>query len=134
MTKKLDQLLQYSEDKRPSSGGKPIGESVKTSPFRADGASVIFPFLAVEAKSEKGRDGFSDIEAQTAFTIRTLLRLQQDLCDIADQDSEFEASPLVWFLSYKGEQWRVSAGFVKQEGAVQTYVRMMISLELENFG
>jgi hypothetical protein len=79
VTKRLERLLLWSDDKRPSAGGKTIGESIKSSPFRSEGAPIIFPFLVIEAKSEKGRDGFSDIELQTAFTIRALLELQQDL-------------------------------------------------------
>lgn len=125
MTNRLERLLLWSEDNRLSSDGKAIGQSIRTSPFRTDGEPVVFPFLVAEAKSEKGRDGFSDIEVQTAFTIYTLLELQQDLRDAAGEGSESELSPLVWYLSYKGEQWRVSAAFVKHESGVRTYVRIV---------
>jgi hypothetical protein len=131
MTKRLERLLLWSEDKRPSSDGKTIGESIRTSPFRADGEPVIFPFLVVEAKSEKGRDSFSDIEVQTAFTIRTLLKIQQDLRDAAGEESESEPSPLVWFFSYKGDQWRVSAAFVENERGTQSYVRIISPVVLQ---
>lgn len=131
MTKRLERLLLWSEDKRPTSGGKTIGESIRTSPFRADGEPVVFPFLIVEAKSEKGRDSFSDIEVQTAFAIRTLLKIQQDLHEAAGEESESEASPLVWFFSYKGDQWRVSAAFVKIEKGAQSYVRIIATVVLK---
>ncbi|KAF2809204.1 uncharacterized protein BDZ99DRAFT_533885, partial [Mytilinidion resinicola] len=121
ITKRLERLLLWSEDKRASSGGKTIGESIRSTPFRADGEPVLFPFLVIEAKSEKGREGFSDIEVQTAFAIRTLLELQQDLADAVGEDSSSETSPLVWFLSYRGEQWRVSAAFIKYDAGVKTY-------------
>jgi hypothetical protein len=131
MTKRLERLILWSEDKRPSSGGRTIGECIRTSPLNADGGEpVIFPFLVIEAKSEKGRDSFSDIEVQTAFSIRTLLKLQQDLRDAAGYDNESEASPLVWFFSYKGEQWRVSAAFVRNGRRIRSYVRNISSIEL----
>jgi len=133
MTERLERLVLWSEDKRPYSNGNSIGQSIRTSPFRSDGEPVIFPFLVIEAKWEKGRDGFSDIEVQTAFTIRTLLKLQQELRDATDEEIESELSPLVWYLSYKGEQWRVSAAFVKDESGVQSYVRI-IALALEILG
>jgi hypothetical protein len=80
MIKRLERLLLWTEDKRPASGGKTIGESIRRSPFRHDGEPIVFfPFLALEAKSEKGRDGFSDVETQTAFTIHALLSLLEDL-------------------------------------------------------
>src|SRR6266536_2230975 len=88
VTKRLERLLLWTEDKRASSGGKTIGESIRTSPFRPNGEPIIFPFLALEAKSEKGRDGFSDVEMQTAFTIHALLKLQEDLRKAAGEESE----------------------------------------------
>jgi len=121
-TKRLERLLLYTEDKRPSSGGKFIGESIRTSPFRPDGEPVVFPFLVLEAKSEKGRNGFSDIEFQTAFSIRALLKLQEDLRKAAGDESEWETGPLVWFLANKGEQWRVAAAYIEIESGIQNYV------------
>ncbi|KAI9691720.1 MAG: hypothetical protein M1822_007792 [Bathelium mastoideum] len=122
MGRRLERLMLWSQDNRPSSCGKMIAEALKTSPFRPDGEPVLFPFLVLEAKSEKGRESFSDIEVQTAFSIRTLLELQQGLYDAAAEKSISEARPFVWFLSYKGEQWRVSAGFVRDERGSRTYV------------
>lgn len=74
---------------------------LRRSPFK-DG-KVLYPFLIVEAKSEKGSRGFDSIENQTAFPIRTLLKLQHDL----GATSENEINPLVWFLANQGEEWRV---------------------------
>jgi hypothetical protein len=107
-----------------SSAGKSIGECIRFTPFRPDGEPIVFPFLALEAKSEKGRDGFSDVEMQTAFTIRALLKLQGDLRNATGEDSEWESGPLVWFLSYKGEQWRVAAAYIEYENGVEHYVSM----------
>jgi hypothetical protein len=122
VTKRLERLLLWSDDKRPSAGGKTIGESIKSSPFRSEGAPIIFPFLVIEAKSEKGRDGFSDIELQTAFTLRTLLELRQDLRNAVSEASKSELQPLVWFMSYKGEQWLISAAFIEHINGIDSYV------------
>jgi hypothetical protein len=126
MTKRLERLLQWTEDKRVAAGGKMIGESIQSSPFRPDGEPIVFPFLALEAKSEKGRDGFSDIETQTAFTIRSLLTLQEDLRRAAGEDSEWESGPLVWFLANKGEQWRVAAAYIEHKNGVRYHVSVTL--------
>jgi hypothetical protein len=77
---------------------------LRRSPFR-DGR-VLYPFLIIEAKSEKGSPGFESIETQTAFPIRTLLKLQKDL-SIA---SGISFKPLVWFLANQGDEWGVYGG------------------------
>jgi hypothetical protein len=76
-------------------------ERLRRSPFR-DG-KVLYPFLIIEAKSEKRSTGFEYIETQTAFPIRTLLKLQKDL-SIA---SGVSLNPLVWFLANQGDKWVV---------------------------
>ncbi|KAK5994182.1 hypothetical protein PT974_07625 [Cladobotryum mycophilum] len=110
-TQRLDRILSM-QDKRSGSGGKYIDETLRTTPFRADGEPILFPFLIMEAKSEKGDNSFTDIEVQTAFAIRELLLLQQELRQSAEVSEDWEGGPLVWFLSNKGEQWRVSIGYM----------------------
>lgn len=129
MTKRLERLLLWTEDKRVTSGGKPIGECIKTSPFRHAGEPIIFPFLALEAKSEKGRDAFSDVEMQTAFTIRALLKLQDELRKATGEESQWESGPLVWFLANKGEQWRVAAAYIEYEHRAQHFVSILYQTE-----
>ncbi|KIN03109.1 hypothetical protein OIDMADRAFT_195711, partial [Oidiodendron maius Zn] len=121
MTKRLERLLKWTEDKRAAAAGKMIGETIKSTPFRPDGDPLVFPFLALEAKSEKGKDSFSDVETQTAFVIRSLLELQEDLRKAAGEDSEWESGPLVWFLANKGEQWRVAAAYIEYQNGVRHY-------------
>lgn len=74
---------------------------LRQSPYK-DG-QVLYPFLIIEAKSEKGSPGFESIENQTAFPIRTLLKLQYDLAMASGRD----VRPLVWFLANQGDDWRV---------------------------
>jgi hypothetical protein len=93
MTKRLERLLQWTEDKRVTSGGVMIGESIRSNPFRPDGEPIVFPFLVLEAKSEKSTNNFSDIETQTAFTIHLLLTLQEDLRKATGEDGEWRLAP-----------------------------------------
>jgi FPC/CPF motif-containing protein YcgG len=62
-----------------------------------------FPFLVIEAKSEKGTVGFDSIERQTAFPIRAMLDIQKRL----ETAGSAQMSPLVWFLANRGDEWRV---------------------------
>lgn len=95
---------------------------MRSSPFRQDGEPLVFPFLVIEAKSEKGCDAFTDTQVQTAFAIRELLSIQDQLARLAEEDTERDAGPLVWFLSYKGEQWRVSAAYIHNQNGKTSYV------------
>ncbi len=99
----------------------PVEQAIRCSPFEMSQDPLLFPFLVLEAKSEKG-DGFASIEAQTAFSIRTLLKLQEDLQNQSDLQSTW-SGPMVWFLANRGDSWRVSASFVDKSPAGSTYVR-----------
>jgi len=66
-----------------------------------------FPFLVLEAKSEKGAESLSRAADQTAFAIRELLLIQEDFRVAAGENAEWDSGPLVWFLSFKGEEWKV---------------------------
>ncbi|KAF5558568.1 hypothetical protein FMEXI_333 [Fusarium mexicanum] len=99
VTERFSRLLDYARD-------------IRTTPFRPDGEPLAFPFLVIEAKSEKGSDSFTDAEAQTSFAIRELLSIQQELAHAANEDQQWYGGPLVWFLSYRGEQWRVFAAYI----------------------
>ncbi|KEF55829.1 uncharacterized protein A1O9_08580 [Exophiala aquamarina CBS 119918] len=78
----------------------------KASPFK--GGHTLFPFLLVEAKSEKSSSGFEQIERQTALSIRTCLKLQVDL----DAESNQVLDPLVWFFGFMGDEWRLYLAFM----------------------
>ena len=78
-------------------------KDLRHSPF--PNSEMLYPFLILEAKSGVGGTGFEAIETQTAFPIRTCLKLQQDL----RQRSGVPLDPLLWFLSFQGDEWRVAA-------------------------
>ena len=105
-----------------------VREIVRSTPFRHNGDPLLYPFLILEAKSGKGPDGFESIEKQTALPIRTLLRLQAELQNRCQSKPEWQDGPTVWFLANRGEEWRVSAGYVKITNEVASYVRMNSSL------
>ena len=100
-----------------------VKEAVRSTPFRQDGDPLLYPFLILEAKSGKGPEGFDSIEKQTSFPIRTLLRLQEELQKQCGYRPAWQDGPTVWFLGSKGEEWRVSAGYVKTSDPEPSYVR-----------
>ncbi|KAF1847824.1 uncharacterized protein K460DRAFT_363850 [Cucurbitaria berberidis CBS 394.84] len=76
------------------------------------GKSLLFPFLVMEAKSEKGGSNFDEIEVQTALPIRNLLMLQHELQHAECNKMEVPGGPLAWFLADVGETWRVYGCYV----------------------
>ncbi len=100
---------------------KSIGELVQSSPFRDESDPLLFPFLILEAKSEKSSSGFDDITIQTAFPILALLKLQRELKTHVN-DEELDGGPLVWFFANRGDAWRVYGCYMTEETAVE-YVR-----------
>jgi hypothetical protein len=101
-----------------------IRQWIRTSPFKDMAQPLLFPFLILEAKSEKSSDGFEQIQCQTAFPIKLLLQLQDGLQRKAIQVSS--PGPLLWFLSCRGDTWRVHGCYIRDE-EVRSYVRTLIS-------
>lgn len=120
-TKQFDEALSCPMASQPS---RTLGSVLRISPFKNVGEPLLFPFLILEAKSEKGSDDWDSIEKQTAFPIRTLLKLQQDLYDYTNEKSHWRDGPLVWFLSNKGEDWRVYGCFTDITNEILEYVRL----------
>jgi len=99
---------------------------ITTHPFLGDSEPVHFPFLVLEAKSEKGADSLMDAELQTAFSIRELLLIQENLRLAAGEDADGHADPLVWFLCNKGEDWSVSIGYIETEKDCKHFVSPLL--------
>ncbi|KAK5447859.1 hypothetical protein LTS15_009358 [Exophiala xenobiotica] len=100
--------------------GKELRDVLECSPFNEMRDQVIFPFLVLEAKSETG-DSFDDVEVQTAFAIKKLLDIQLKLQSATGERSQWRSGPLVWFLSNRGDDWRVAAAYVKMQGSRAHY-------------
>ncbi|KAH8679385.1 hypothetical protein BGZ61DRAFT_457118 [Ilyonectria robusta] len=121
VTSRLERLLLNAEENPIASKANSTNDGLRSSPFKVDGDPIVYPFLIIEAKSEKGADSFTDIQVQTAFAIRELLSLQEELAQAAGEGTEWDGGPLVWFLSYKGELWRVWAAYIETEGEKKCY-------------
>lgn len=78
--------------------------SLTHNPFKDE--RLLYPFLVIEAKSEKGSPGFESIETQSALAIRTCLLLQGQL----ETATQRRLYPIAWFLAYQGDEWRLYAG------------------------
>lgn len=76
---------------------------------------VLYPFIVVEAKSEKAPDSWGSVERQSAFAVRTCLQLQKNLRRETEVD---ELQCLVWFFAFKGEEWRLYAAVPDQMDTV----------------
>ncbi|KAI9830029.1 MAG: hypothetical protein M1819_005859 [Sarea resinae] len=80
------------------------------SPFRPP--ELSFPFLVIEAKCAAANMDFLYAENQTAFPIRALLDLQKNLQESSGCAIGANDGPLVWFMAYKGDQWRVYGSII----------------------
>lgn len=85
--------------------------------------NTLYPFLVSEAKSESGSPGFESIEAQTAFPLFSCVRLQQRL----SERTGVELQPLVWFMPFFGDVWKVSACIVHADKIVSRHDFMTLT-------
>ncbi|OKL64176.1 hypothetical protein UA08_00535 [Talaromyces atroroseus] len=90
-TAKLQSLLSMKPD-------------ILDTPFKKN-FSPSFPFLLLEAKPEHGCPGFTSVEEQSAFPLRTLLNIQKNIPTPAD----VQFNPLIWFMANQGDEWRIYA-------------------------
>jgi hypothetical protein len=67
------------------------------SPFKD--THVVYPFIVIEVKSDESADGFGSIERQSAFAIRTCLKLQQNI----KNETSSQHQCIVWFFAMKGD-------------------------------
>ncbi len=97
-TKVLEDIMTAVQDR--------VSQAIQITPFDNRTDPIIFPFLVSEAKTERG-DSFDACERQTAFPIWKMLVLQEDLEKETRRLLSEQGGPLVWFLSNRGEDWRV---------------------------
>ncbi|OCL07705.1 hypothetical protein AOQ84DRAFT_294587, partial [Glonium stellatum] len=89
---------------------------------------LLFPFLVLEAKGEKGTENFGHMEIQTAFPIKNALELQYNLLKTHGNTMDVPGGPLVWFLAYRGEDWRVYGAVIyEEEGRPNYYINHLWS-------
>ncbi|KAE9366418.1 hypothetical protein N431DRAFT_419663 [Stipitochalara longipes BDJ] len=99
----IEEVLQVSIN--PDNGGEPL----------------LFPFLILEAKGEKGAENFEHMEIQTSFPIKNALKLQYDLLKTRGNTMDVPGGPLVWFFASRGEDWRVYGAFVHEQDGRPDY-------------
>ena len=95
--------------------GFSVGECIRSSSFKEGTDPLLFPFLVLEAKAEKSSNGFADIQTQTMFPIRALLKLQEDLQKATKHATDSGLGPLVWFFANRGDSWRVYGCYVTED-------------------
>ncbi len=94
------------------------GQPFECTPFKLATNPPIFPFLALEAKSESSKNSFHDIETQTALPIWKFLELQRQL-KLKTQTAE---DALVWFIGYRGSAWKVYGCYIDVAKGALRYV------------
>lgn len=99
-------------------------QSLRTAycPYRLK--NVVYPFLVVEAKTaENSGASFGSIFRQTAFVLRTCLRLQQNLKEETEEAEETDISHqcIVWSFAIMGEEWRLQAAIPNNNKQVQIF-------------
>jgi hypothetical protein len=112
-----------SAAKEDANSGKTLSDTLQTSSFPETDEPLLFPFLAVEFKSEKNAVGFHDIQIQTALPIWVLLQLQLRLRSAARTKASTVLNPLVWFFAFRGDDVRLYAAYPSDDGLQPKYVR-----------
>lgn len=95
-----------------------VRERVQCTGLKSNGEnpehSLYFPFLIVSSKSPKSTDSSQDIENQNAMPIQNFLGIQRQLQELSNQN-KVHLFPLVWFISYKGEDWKLYKAYYDGE-------------------
>lgn len=128
-TRRLERILSSADKRRPASG-QCISDTLVTHPFVGDSEPIHFPFLVLEAKSEKGSDSLTDAAYQSAFSIRQLLAIQEGLRVAAGEDADWDGGPLVWFLSNKGEEWKVCIAYIERKNDCKYFVSTRLPMNI----
>ncbi|KAI2740946.1 hypothetical protein DTO013E5_2066 [Penicillium roqueforti] len=113
-TDNLRCLLDSLDKRHMESSNITLRNSIELSPFGAEPEPLLFPFFMIEAKSSQGADRAKNL-MQSAFCLRRLLKIQHDLVIATDEETQWATGPLIWFLTTRGEQWDVYAGFVEED-------------------
>lgn len=72
---------------------------------------LLLPFLVIGAKSHKAQES---IQTQTALPIRSFLNSQWELWK-HDSPHSPRPEPLVWFLAYRGSDWKLYACYKSRD-------------------
>jgi hypothetical protein len=120
LNRRLDSIARWLQDAAVT---HTIRETTECTVLNSKSGRLLFPFLVIEAKSESG-EGFNVCGRQTALPIWKMLKIQEELQSQSKRNLEY-GGPLVWYIAYRGETWRLYGCYtVKKKGKVY-YVRPM---------
>lgn len=129
LSRRLDQLNLMAGRLRDELGAETLRQTVDSTVLNHKGNCLLFPFLIIEAKSGSGAN-FNACDEQTSLPILQMLKLQEDIQAKSQMRLEY-GGPLLWYIAYKGEDWRLSACFtrVSQISGKSSYVSVLLCLQ-----
>ena len=101
-------------------GFESILGALKSTVLSHTGKSLLFPFLIIEAKKRDGAS-FDDCNMQSALPILEMLQVQEDMQRKSQMTLEY-GGPLVWYIAYRGEDWRLSGCYISEKPGPASYV------------
>ena len=104
---------------------KTLWETVESTVLNHKGNALLFPFLVIEAKSRYG-DSFDACDIQTALPILKMLKIQEDLQAKSQMTLEY-GGPLLWYIAYRGEDWRLSVCYISEKSDEHLYVSIRLN-------
>jgi hypothetical protein len=104
-------------------GPETLRETVESTVLSHGGNSLLFPFLVIEAKSRNG-DSFNACNRQAALPILKMLKIQEDLQMKSQMTLEY-GGPLVWYIAFRGEDWRLSMCYISKMSDKSSYVSIL---------
>ncbi|KAL4944074.1 hypothetical protein BDV06DRAFT_188256 [Aspergillus oleicola] len=111
-TENFKMLLNLPDKRLPHDGDRRfLRHTLNVTPYKSDLEPLLFPFILVEAKSDTVGDA-AGVDLQSAFSLRRLLLLQEELRAATESETVWRPEPMVWYFSYHGYYWRVGASFV----------------------
>ncbi len=118
INRRLDSIARWVQNEAVTNT---IRDTIECTVLNSKSGQLLFPFLVIEAKSESG-EGFNFCGRQTALPIWKMLKIQEELQSQSKRSLEY-GGPLVWYIAYRGEAWRLYGCYtVKKEGKI-CYVR-----------
>lgn len=118
--RRLDPIARRLQD---GAGTVTIREMVECTVLNHKSGLLLFPFLVIEAKSERGEPN-SACNRQTAFPIWKMLKIQEELQFKSHQTPEYGGS-LLWYISYRGAEWSLSGCYTVEKDGKTCYVGLL---------
>lgn len=112
-TRRLEKHDFVAAESENEAGNVTLWDTVESTILNHKGKALLFPFLIIEAKSRHGAP-FDYCNLQTAAPILKMLKMQEDIQKKSNMTLEY-GGPLVWYIAYRGEDWRLSGCYVSDK-------------------